>query len=160
MSYKLEKPYTDKQRADFVCAYQGLTPYEDETAFYFLEANEMVNGDGEIVINPDYDTEQTAKREAEFKTNFFEINTGWYRRKPKGYSSAIESLNTAFNAVTVLGKLPADTLTFYTAPDFTDAEQCTESWLVENSFKNAEMTATQFGTFYATFLQAWNASEH
>lgn len=123
--------------------------------------------EGEIVTNPDYESEQATAREAEFKDKFFEIAAieslftgGWYRRVPKGYSSAIESLNTAFNAVSVLGKLPANTLTFYTAPDFTDAEQCTETWLVENSFKNAEMTATEFGTFYATFLQAWNASEH
>lgn len=123
--------------------------------------------DGVLILNPNYDIEQTTKREEAFKANFFEIETienvfagGWYRRVPKGYTSAIESLSTAFNAVTVLGKLPEDTLTFYTAPDFTDAEQCTESWLVENSFKNAEMTAAEFGTFYATFLQAWNASEH
>lgn len=123
--------------------------------------------DGVLILNPDYDTEQATKREENFKTNFFEIETienvftgGWYRRVPKGYTSAIESLNTAFNAVTVLGKLPADTLTFYTAPDFTDAEQCTEEWLVANAFKNAEMTTTEFGAFYATFLQAWNATEH
>ena len=123
--------------------------------------------DGVLVLNPDYDTEQATKREENFKTNFFEIapieglfTGGWYRRVPKGYTSAIESLNTAFNAVTVLGKLPADTLTFYTAPDFADAEQCTEEWLVANAFKNAEMTTTEFGAFYATFLQAWNATEH
>ena len=123
--------------------------------------------DGVLILNPDYDTEQATKREENFKTNFFEIAPieglfagGWYRRVPKGYTSAIESLNTAFNAVTVLGKLPANTLTFYTAPDFADAEQCTEEWLVANAFKNAEMTTTEFGTFYATFLQAWNAAEH
>lgn len=121
----------------------------------------------EMLQTEEYEEEQTQKRENEFKTNFFEIapieglfTGGWYRRVPKGYTSAIESLNTAFNAVTVLGKLPANTLTFYTAPDFADAEQCTEDWLVANAFKNAEMTTTEFGAFYATFLQAWNATEH
>lgn len=57
MSYKLEKPYTDTQRADFVCEHQGLTPVETGNAFYMLEANELFEND-EVIINPNYDAEQ------------------------------------------------------------------------------------------------------
>ena len=107
------------------------------------------------------DEEQAQQREKEFKSQFFEIvNVGFYRRQPKGYSSALESVNTAFNAVTIMGNLPAGTLTFYKEPDYSDPEQCTEQWLVENSFKNEVMTTEEFGQFYASFITAWNTQEH
>ena len=100
-------------------------------------------------------------READFKEKFFEIpNFGWFRKQPKGYSSAVESLNTAFNAVAIIGSLPANTLIFYQAPDFTDPEQCTEEWLVEHQVFNEAMTSQEFGQFYVTFMMAWNNQEH
>lgn len=117
--------------------------------------------DGEIILNPDWDAEQAAKREANFKAQFFEIpNFGWFRKVPKGYSSAVESLNTAFNAVTILQKLPADMMIFYEEPDFTKPEECTEEWLIEHQTKNQEMTAQEFGQFYMLFMTAWNEQEH
>ena len=65
MSYKLQKPYTDKQRADFVVKYNhngGLRIEETDTALFALEPHEMMH-DGEVVENPNYATEQlqTAK---------------------------------------------------------------------------------------------------
>ena len=65
MSYKLEKPYTDKQRADFVVKYnhnQGLIIEETDTALYALEPDEIMQ-EGVPVKNPDYETQQleTAK---------------------------------------------------------------------------------------------------
>ena len=70
MSYKLEKPYTDKQRADFVVKYnhnQGLIIEETDTALYALEPDEIMQ-EGVPVKNPDYETQQleTAK-EAKYK---------------------------------------------------------------------------------------------
>ena len=116
---------------------------------------------GEIVLNPNYEAEQAEERKQEFLKQFFKIEGyGYFRKQPKGYGSAVESLNTAFNIVTVLGNLPANTLTFYAEPDFTIAEQCTEEWLVENATKNEEMTPSEFGTFYAQFMMAWNTQEH
>lgn len=56
MSYRLDKPYTNKEKALFVDKYQGLKSYEDEQAFYFLEANEIVQ-DNEIILNPNYESE-------------------------------------------------------------------------------------------------------
>ena len=105
--------------------------------------------------------EQAEEREAEFKSKFFEIpNHGWFRKVPKGYSSAAESLNSAFNAVSILGKLPASTLIFYEQPDFTKPEECTEEWLIEHQTTNEEMTVQEFGAFYMAFVTAWNAEEH
>lgn len=61
MSYKLEKPYMDKQRADFVCEYQGLQSYETDDAFYFLAENEKVDESGNILLNQNYQKEQRLK---------------------------------------------------------------------------------------------------
>ncbi len=111
--------------------------------------------------------ETEEERKQRFMVNFFEIppiegvfQGGWYRKKPKGYSSAIESMITAFSAVAVMKGLPAGYLTFYTAPDFADKAQCTEEWLVANTFKNEAMTQAEFDQFHAAFITVWNAQEH
>ena len=128
--------------------------------------NDYVSGkyivsNGVLVLNPNYEEEQAAKREENFKAEFFEIsNYGWFRKQPKGYSSAVESLNTAFNAVTILQQLPANMLIFYPEPDFTKPEQCTEEWLVAHQIFNQVMTAQEFGVFYMAFMTAWNTEMH
>lgn len=105
--------------------------------------------------------DKAKQREAEFKSKFFYIpNYGWFRRVPKGYSSAVESLNTAFNAVTIMQTLPAGMLIFYQAPDFTKPEECTEEWLIAHQIMNEEMTVQEFGAFYVSFMTAWNNQEH
>lgn len=125
------------------------------------EKGKYIVVDGELVINPNWEEEQAELREAEFKSKFFEIpNFGWFRKVPKGYSSAVESLNTAFNAVTIMQSLPAGTLIFYQAPDFTKPEECTEEWLIEHQTTNEQMTAQEFGAFYIAFMTAWNNQEH
>lgn len=109
----------------------------------------------------EYRQEQIKRREEQFKAAFFEIpDLGWYRKIPKGYSSAIESINTAFNAVLVLNSLPANYLIFYTKPDFNDEKQCTEEWLIANQFSNKDMTKEEFMQFYANFVTVWNNMEH
>lgn len=124
---------------------------------YYTDANGNWHEKSDEQINQ----ENILVREQNFKNEFFEIpGYGWYRRVPKGYSSAVESVNTAFNAVAVLGSLPTGSLIFYAKPDFSDANQCTEEWLVANQIKNSEMDAKTFGLFYAAFIQAWNSSEH
>lgn len=67
MSYKLEKPYTVKQRADFIVKYnhsQGLNIEETETALYALEVWEKLEEDEVIDNTEEYEQEQ-AHREAE-----------------------------------------------------------------------------------------------
>lgn len=126
----------------------------------------IVNGDI-LILNPNYDVEAADKREADFKSKFFNIKGfGWYRKQPKGYSSAVESINSAYNSFTEMQKLgltenfPANTLIFYQQPDFTKPEQCTEAWLIAHQIFSQEMTPQQFGQFYIGFIQAWNTQEH
>lgn len=117
--------------------------------------------DNELTLNPDFNKNKILERESNFLFQFFEIeNIGWFRKVPKGYNSAVESINTAFNMVSLMNKLPASVLTFYTKPDFENEEQCTEEWLVSNSFKNEEMTVEEFAQFYSNFMTAWNNQEH
>lgn len=114
-------------------------------------------------INGSYATQEDAakEREADFKSAFFEIASyGFFRKIPKGYSSAVESLNTAFNAVSILQKLPANMLIFYQEPDYTKPEECTEEWLIEHQTTNEEMSMQQFGEFYIAFMTAWNTQMH
>ena len=142
------------------CSGENLTCVEIAQEVYNDIDRYMWNGE-DVVLNPNYEQEQADLREADFKNTFFEIPTfGWFRKVPKGYSSAVESLNTAFNAVSILGQLPADMMIFYTAPDFTKPEECTEEWLIEHQTKNQAMTAQQFGTFYMSFMTAWNKQMH
>ena len=167
---QLNKPYTENQRIDFIVQYNHNLGYKIE------ETETHLNAMGYT------EEEQAQARQATFKNQFFQIAPitvdiadpkdtektvtvtvfpgGWYRKVPKGYSSAVESLNTAFNAVLSLNKLPANTLIFYTAPDFTKPEECTEEWLIAHQFRNAEMTKEQFIQFYSVFMTAWNATEH
>ena len=163
MSYKLEKPYTETEYADFVVEHNhnnGLKIEETDTAVFALEKDEIIK-DGEVVKNENYAELQATLREATFKAQFFEIGDwGWFRKVPKGYSSAVEAMSAAFNMVTILGHLPANTLTFYAAPDFADENECTETWLIDNSIKNSELSAADFGALYTQFLQAWNEIEH
>ena len=122
---------------------------------------EIIELNNEFVFADEVELELAEARKEEFLKQFFKIDGyGYFRKQPKGYGSAVESLNTAFNIVTVLGNLPANTLTFYAEPDFTIPEQCTEEWLVENATKNEVMTPSEFGTFYAQFMMAWNMQEH
>ena len=152
---ELKKPYTENQRMDFIVQYNHNLGYEIE------ETETHVNAMGYT------EEEQAQERKTTFENQFFQIPAienvfvgGWYRKKPKGYASAVESLNTCFNAVLALNKLPADTLIFYTQPDYSNADECTEEWLIAHQFKNEEMTKEQFMQFYSVFMNAWNATEH
>lgn len=67
MSYKLEKPYTDEERANFIVEYnhnKGLTIKENSTALYALEAWEKLEGEVVIDNTEEYQQEQ-AQKEAE-----------------------------------------------------------------------------------------------
>ena len=84
MAYKLEKPYTDFERADFIVEYnhkRGMLIEETEDGtLYALEKNEiMVNGVAEI--NPNYEEELSAPRENLFNREFFQTSLGWIRRQ-------------------------------------------------------------------------------
>ncbi|MCD7878438.1 MAG: hypothetical protein LUG16_00725 [Candidatus Gastranaerophilales bacterium] len=67
MSYKLEKPYTRKERCDFIVKYnhqQGLTIEEGANALYALEAFEKLVDD-EVIDNTEEYTAEKEKKEKE-----------------------------------------------------------------------------------------------
>ena len=68
MSYKLEKPYTEKEKADFIVLHNHengrIIEKNADGEVYALEANEMMGSNGVPVINPNYEVEQ-AQKEAE-----------------------------------------------------------------------------------------------
>ena len=80
MSYKLEKPYTDEEKNNFIIQYNhnnGLKIECTQNAIYALEKNEIMK-DGIPVINPDYEIElanleKEAKLE-EFKKQLEELD--------------------------------------------------------------------------------------
>lgn len=147
---------------------QALTRYYNNVKplpIDYEEGKYIVDGD-ELVLNPNYEQELAEERKKAFLQNFFEIPNAinnkdlYYRRIPKGYSSAVESINTAFNIVATLGTLSEGSLIFYEEPDFTKEEECTEEWLVNHQVVSKAMTTQEFGEFYAKFIIAWNTKEH
>ena len=125
--------------------------------------------DGEIVENPDYKKEQAQKRQQEFLKDFFKVplssqftekEYAYYRKIPKGYSSAIESIMAAERVCSKMQGLPANNLIFYEEPDFYDETQCTEEWLYSHQITLPALTVEQFDNIFITFIQSWNTQEH
>ena len=142
---------------------------EQDNPYYTIEEMESVDEvrQFQLVDKTPSPEEEVKEREIAFKTTFFEIPAidgifqgGYYRKVPKGYQSAVESINTCFNAVTVLGLLPQDYLIFYTKPDFADETQCTEEWLVANQIVLPAKTLAEFVSLYNLFVTTWNRQEH
>lgn len=109
--------------------------------------------------------ETAAERKTKFLNKFFkvslgELGTGYYRKKPKGYQSAVESINTAQIMCNKLKGLPAGILIFYKQPNFNKPEQCTEEWLAAHQIVLPAMTEEQFDELYLSFITSWNKQEH
>lgn len=102
-----------------------------------------------------------ADRRNDFLNNFFKVEGyGYYRKVPKGYQSAIESINTAYNMCKENNGLPAGVLIFYQEPDFNKAEQCTEEWLTNHQIVLPAMNEQTFVELYNLFITTWNRQEH
>ena len=145
----LEKPYTRKQRADFISFNNYKMGYEIRETETALEAWGYT------------EEEKAEQREADFKVSFFEIQGyGWYRKQPKGYQSAVESMNVLFNIANVEDGIQAGLIIFYEQPDFTKPEECTEEWLIEHQIIQGAMTKAKFMQLYVAFMRAWNTEEH
>lgn len=145
----LNKPYTENQKNSFIVQYNHNLGYEIQETEEALEAWGYT------------EDEQTARREVDFKMQFFEVqNYGWYRRVPKGYGSAVESMNVLFNIASVSQGIQAGLIIFYETPDFSDPEQCTEEWLVQHQIVMPAMTLQEFMQLYIAFMTAWNTQEH
>ena len=117
--------------------------------------------DGKLVKNSNYDEQQAEIRKQTFLKDFFKVEGyGYYRRVPKGYQSAVESMNVLFNVANVSNGLQEGLIIFYNEPDFTKPEECTEEWLVAHQIIMPAMTKVEFMQLYVAFMTAWNSQEH
>lgn len=141
-------------------------PYPPEAADWCNSNNAYLDDYSETqVIITAVPGETSAERKAEFLKEFFKVNlgelgSGYYRKKPKGYQSAIESINTAQIICSKMNGLPAGVLIFYKQPTFSKPEQCTEEWLVAHQIVIPALTVEQFDELYLSFIQSWNKQEH
>lgn len=141
-------------------------PYPPEAAFWCNDNNAYLDdySDTQTIIKA-VPEETAADRKAMFLQDFFkvslgELGTGYYRKKPKGYQSAIESLNTADRMCAKNNGLPAGILKFYKQPNFNKPEQCTEEWLEAHQIVLPALTVSQFDELYNVFVTTWNKQEH
>jgi len=90
MSYKLEKPYTDEDYANFIVEYnhnKGLRIEETLTTVFALENDEIIQ-DGNPIKNPDYENEKNEQikeqRKNEIKLKLAELDLKTIRALREG----------------------------------------------------------------------------
>lgn len=135
---------------------------ENQLQFMVYTSIEETEEEYEL-INGKYVTEAEASelREQEFLKDFFKVEGfGYYRRQPKGYQSAVESMNVLFNIANVTQGVQTGLIIFYQEPDFSKPEECTEEWLIEHQIIMPAMTLQEFMQLYVAFMTAWNTEEH
>jgi hypothetical protein len=115
----------------------------------------------DIINTPEYEAIKAEEREEGFKAKFFYIEDfGWYRKQPKGYQSAVESMNVLLNIANLTDGIQAGLIIFYQQPDYTKPEECTEEWLVQHQIILPAMSKAEFMALYVAFMTAWNTEEH
>ena len=130
-----------------------------EPNYYICTEDNYTYGD----INENLETEKIKNRTLDFYKNFIVTSWGAFRKTPKGYSSAVEAVNTVFNMVNVAQALTEDLATlliFYEVPDFTKAEQCTEEWLVAHQKKHKACDLQTFMSWYLEFQTVWAKTQY
>ena len=145
-----------------ILANNSRTELERQLQFMVYTSIEETQEDYEF-INGKYvtSTEASELREQEFLKDFFKVEGfGYYRRQPKGYQSAVESMNVLFNIANVSQGIQEGLIIFYQEPDFTKPEECTEEWLIEHQIIMPAMTLQEFMQLYVAFMTAWNTEEH
>lgn len=125
----------------------------------YVQDGDLYIWDGsEVIPNPDYEEIKADKRKAEFESKFIQTSWGWYRKQPKGYANAPQSVDIIFNIVNASGGFTeqvANMMLFYQQPDFDNAEECTEEWLVAHQYKHVPCSLKEFMQFYIAFQTAW-----
>lgn len=132
MSYKLDKPYTETQRADFIIEYnhrKGLSIEETQDAMYALEKNEiMKNGSPQIDTN--YEKKQESERKKAFYEQFFKTSLGWIRRNVSMKDGSTKDFLADFLMQIKAGLELGQTVEIitYNLPDF--SQEATEEYMV------------------------------
>lgn len=126
--------------------------------------NEKIKKTENVIIDGViYSLEEVAEKEKEerrkaFMDDFILTSWGWYRKSPKGYANAPQSIDIILNMINALGGLTkqvANLMIFYSEPDFSIPEQCTEEWLVEHQTHPETKTVEEFMEFYIDFQTRW-----
>ena len=148
------------------CLSDNIINYEVSDEVYNAYTNDpdlyVWNGE-EVIVNPDYDEIKADERQAEFESKFIQTTWGWYRKYPKGYANAPQSVDIIFNIVNAsqgFTQQVADMMIFYRKPDFDKPEQCTEEWLIENQYKHEPCSIQEFMQFYIAFQTAWANAQY
>jgi hypothetical protein len=127
------------------CAVPGKY-YQDENGVWCEKS------DAEI------EQEKIAQRRKNFEDTFIQTSWGWYRKVPKGYSNALQSVDAIKAMVSGKGGFVsqiAQVVIFYTQPDYTDPTQCTEEWLIAHQYHHQACTTEEFTEFYLDFQSRW-----
>lgn len=137
----------------------------DESIFdHFLNFPERYLLDNnQIILNTDWEETLTEKRRQVFLQNFIHTPLGWYRKQPKGYANAAQSLDIIFNMVNALGSFTkeiAELMIFYPQPNFTKPEECTEAWLIQHQLNPEPCTKEEFLEFYIAFQKLWAQAQY
>ena len=100
MSYKLDKPYTDEQRANFIVEYnhnQGLIIEETDTALYALESYEKLVDDEVIDNTEEYEQEQAqieAQRIAMLYLTSADVERAIYKARRLDFDDIVALIET------------------------------------------------------------------
>lgn len=145
---------------------EDIIDFEVDKVLYndFCENPNKYLWDGEnIVLNENYETELAQEREQTFYTHFIKTSLGNYRLEPKGYANAQQSIDVVNNNVNTLRSLTeelAKWIIFYETPDFSNAEECTEEWLVAHQKNPSVMTLEEWQKFYFEFCQLYAMQQY
>lgn len=119
--------------------------------------------DGHLVKNPNYEEQKAQERREKFYSKFLATSKGNYRLQPRGYSNAQQSIDTINGNVNALGSLNeeiAQMVIFYPTPDFTDAEQCTEEWLIAHQYNIDTMSKQEWALYYLEFSKLYAQKQY
>lgn len=130
-----------------------------EPGYYVCYKDNYTDG----TINEDFEQNKVQQRQEEFNNNFITTTWGAFRKTPKGYSSAVEAVNTVFNMVNIQKSFTeqlSPLLIFYEVPDFTKEEECTEEWLVEHQKTHEPCDLATFMQWYLEFQTIWAQTQY
>lgn len=119
--------------------------------------------DGKIITQEQYEQEQAQEREQTFYTHFIKTSLGNYRLEPKGYANAQQAMDVTNTMATALGGLTEQLVPlviFYETPDFSNAEECSEEWLVAHQKNPSVMTLEEWHKFYFEFCQLYAMQQY
>ncbi len=107
-----------------------------------------------VLKTQEWEDEQAEIRQKEFYQKFMLTSLGNYRLEPKGYANAQQSFDVIDKQVSKRGALTQDIaqlVIFYSTPNFYNAEECTEEWLLQHQTNIQPMSKSEWDELYDEF---------